>query len=280
MVWTKLPYYLAATSATLLLELVTIPASLILSQAQTTTPTPTIRDSMLARVTFEPPPGQDAPESTVGGGRRNDGQCPQERKTLNQLDVTKATDEFLTPLLPSVKVGESNKTKWGLTVSEHPTFLVYVPKTSAKAAEFTLESPDGTPIYQTTLNLTDTPGVISFSLPTTEPGLEIGKDYKWVVALVCQPRGPEDPFAEGLVRRSQADSALMSQLDKAAPIDRVALYAKYGSWYDALATLATLRRDQPNDPELVSAWKELLQLGQLDLLSGELDAIANAPLRN
>jgi hypothetical protein len=53
----------------------------------------------------------------------------------------------------------------------------------------------------------------------------------------------------------------------------VALYAKSGTWYDALANLAELRKAQPNNTEVASAWKELMQ-------GAGLDAIANAPLKN
>jgi hypothetical protein len=53
----------------------------------------------------------------------------------------------------------------------------------------------------------------------------------------------------------------------------VALYAKSGVWYEASANLAALRKAQPNDPEVASAWKELLE-------TAGLDAIANATLNN
>lgn len=263
MAWKKLPQYLVPLSAPLLLELIAIPHSLTIAQAQTKTPTQTLSDYRLAGVTFEPPPGEPAPTMTIGGGRRNDGQCPQERKNQGQSSV-KSADQLLTLLLPSNKLG--------FTIVERPTFMVYVPKTSAKAAEFTLEDGDGKPIYQATQDLTGTPSVIAFSVPINQPALEIGKDYKWVVSMVCQPRGPEDPFAEGLVRRIKPNSALTSQLDKAAPLERVNLYAKNGAWYEALTSLAKLRNSQPNDPKLVSAWGELLQ-------SAGLDAIATAPVK-
>jgi hypothetical protein len=76
---------------------------------------------------------------------------------------------------------------------------------------------------------------------------------------------------EALIRRIQPDSSL-SQLSQAKPLDQVAMYAKSGSWYDALANLAELRKDQPNDADVASAWKELMQ-------AAGLEAIANAPLK-
>lgn len=50
--------------------------------------------------------------------------------------------------------------------------------------------------------LTGTPGIVSISLAATAPDLEMGKDYKWIVALACQSGEltPEDPFVEALIR--------------------------------------------------------------------------------
>jgi hypothetical protein len=90
--------------------------------------------------------------------------------------------------------------------------------------------------------------------------------------VVCESGSPEDSYVVGSVRRIQPDSSL-SQIDQAQPLDKVALYAKSGVWFDAVANLATLRKDQPNDPKVASAWENLLK-------GAGLGAIANAPLKN
>lgn len=218
------------------------------------------------RVTFDPPPDQPAPKVTIGGGRRDNDKCPQDREPANQPSGTKTAEQLLTLLVPT-------SSKLGLTVSPHPTFLVYVPQTSASSVVFTLENQQGEGIYKTKQDLKGTPGIVSFKLPTTAPPLAIGQDYKWVVSMVCQPAGPRDPFAEGVVRRVQPNAELASQLNKAQPIDRVALYAKAGIWQEATADLASLRQSQPQNAELTTAWKDLLQ-------SVGLDAVSSAPLKN
>ena len=48
-----------------------------------------------------------------------------------------------------------------------------------------------------------------------------------------------------------------------------ALYAQAGIWYEALATLAELRRSKPNDSVLISAWESLLQSVGLDTVAKE-----------
>ena len=267
MVRTKLPRYLVALSAPVLLAIVSIPSFLATVQAQTKTPMQTTGVRRLKQVTFEPRKDQPAPTVTVGGGRRNDGKCSQEGQASGQSTTeAKSLDQLLTLLL------RSPVTDPQLTVSAHPTFLVYLPQTSAKAMELKLEDSDGKEIYHTTLNLSGTPGIVSIQLPTNAPELEIGKDYKWLVSMVCGSGGPEDSFVDGSVRRIQADSTL-SQIAQAKPLDKVALYAKNGVWFDAVANLAALRKAQPNDPQVASAWKELLQ-------GAGLDAIANALLKN
>ena len=267
MVWTKLLQSLVALSAPLLLELVMIPAFLTTAQAQTKTPTQTPSASRLKQVTFEPRKDQPAPTVTVGGGRRNRGTCSAQDTKASEQSTTeaKSLDQLLTPLL------RSPVTDPQLTISARPTFLVYVPQTSAKGLELTLEQ-DGKGIYQTTMNLTGTPGIVSISLPATAPELEIGKDYKWLVSVVCESGSPEDSYVVGSVRRIQPDSSL-SQIDRAQPLDKVALYAKSGVWFDTVANLATLRKAQPNDPQVASAWENLLK-------GAGLEAIANAPLKN
>lgn len=267
MIWTKLPRYFLLLSASLLLELVINPGLLITAQAQTRTPTRTSPAPRRKPVTFEPRKDQPAPRTTVGGGRRNDGRCSQDRPaSVQSTTEAKSLDQLLTPLL------RSPITDPQLTVSPRPTFLVYVPQTSAQAMELALEDNNGKGIYKTALNLPGTPGIVSINLPADAPELEMGKDYKWLVSMVCESGAVEDSFVAGSVRRVEADSTL-SQVDWAQSLEKVALYAKSGVWFDTVATLAALRKAQPNDPEVASVWEDLLN-------DAGLGAIANAPLKN
>jgi Domain of Unknown Function (DUF928) len=219
-----------------------------------------ISTSVAKKVTFEPPKGLPAPVVTAGGGRRGGGKCG----VSHSSDSVTTVDNKLTPLLPSGKLG--------ITTSPNPTFMVYVPQSSAKAIEFTLENQKGDGIYQTTVNLQSTPAVVSVPLPKDEGQLEVGKDYKWIVSLQCQPSSTGDPFESGLVRRIQLDISLTKKLNAAKPLDKIELYGKSGVWFEAVGNLAALRRDQPKNPQLHQAWKDLLE-------SVGLDSIANAPLQ-
>jgi hypothetical protein len=160
----------------------------------------------------------------------------------------------------------------GLTLAERPTFLVYVPQTSAQTAEFSLFDQNNKGIYQTTFALTDTPGIVSFTLPSNAPPLEVGKNYTWFFALICDPKNRRrDRVVRGEIRRTQLDSVQMRQIEQAEPRQRVSLYREADIWYESMSTLLDLQQSQPNDPNLAVTWKELLQ-------SGGLDATAVQPL--
>ncbi|MBD1834244.1 DUF928 domain-containing protein [Cyanobacteria bacterium FACHB-472] len=195
------------------------------------------------------------PDETTGGGTRDGGRCPQDALT---------SEPPLTALSPV--------TQPGLTVAERPTFLAYVPQTTAQTAEFSLFDQNNQGIYQTTFALTNTPGIISFSLPPNAPPLEIGKDYTWSFAIICDPKKRlQDHFVRGRIRRIKLDSALMNQIEKATPKERVFLYRTADVWYEAVYTLFELQRSKTAEPSMSAAWKELLN-------SSGLNSIATQPV--
>lgn len=190
---------------------------------------------------FRPRQGIGAPPRTGGGGRRN------------ELCVS-SSEKPLTALTPRNQVG--------LTVSESPTFFGYIPKSSAKAGEFILMNQSNRVIYRTSFEIPSQPGIVSINLPAKElPPLEVGKMYQWYLVLVCNPddRSDDEISAAGWIQRTQSSQALVNQLQTATPSTRPAVYAADGIWYEALASLVALRREQPNDPKLVSDWEKLLK---------------------
>jgi hypothetical protein len=60
----------------------------------------------------------------------------------------------------------------------------------------------------------------------------------------------------------------MEQFEAATPIDRIALYAANGLWYDAIATLATLRRESPDNVIATNQWTALLESVGLSEFAG------------
>jgi len=211
------------------------------------------------KVTFRPRKGQPAPKTTLGGGRRHRGVCSQDVTN----SPTDAQPEHMKVLVPA----ETAAT----TMAEQPTLLVQLPKTSAVAVEVTLLDAEGIGFYQKSVSLedTETPGVLRLELTSEEAKLEKDKDYSWMVTLVCSEQGaqPEDPFAIGSIRRVEVEPDLTQKLATTAdPLERAALYAESGIWYEAIAELDALRREKPEDRAIASAWNDLLASAGLDSL--------------
>ncbi|MBF2003731.1 MAG: DUF928 domain-containing protein [Synechococcales cyanobacterium C42_A2020_086] len=204
------------------------------------------------------PPGRGLPGRREGGGTR--GAClPAQSPQPNSLP--------LTAMIPN--------TNFGLTIAEYPTLFWYVPENSAAAAEFILLDHTGTEVYQTVVPIAPQPGVIRLQLPRdgSLPPLTVGKDYQWFFALICDPLDRSaDVLTEGWIQRVEPSAALVNQLAAAAPETQPTIYARSGIWYEAIATLATLRYAQPDNTELASQWQSLLQ-------SVGLGELANQPLR-
>ena len=142
-----------------------------------------------------------------------------------------------------------------------------MPKTSAQNAEFSLRSRDGRGVYRTTVALKQTPNLISISLPTQAAPLEVGKQYTWSFAVICNPNDRvEDKFVTGTVQRTELDPTRLAKIQQTPASQRLALYQENGIWYDAIALLFELKRTQPNDSSLNTTWRELLKSGGINTM--------------
>jgi len=208
-------------------------------------------------VTFNPPRG-GAPSQTRGGASRGDIACSR--------DATSRQEQQFVALTPT--------SNYGLTLADRPTFLAYIPPTTAHEAFFVLKGEDGQVYYQNTLPIPSEGGVMRLPLPEAAPSLEVGKSYQWGMAILCSGRlRPDSPFISSWIQRTALDAALVNRLNTVSPIERAALYGANGIWYDALATLADLRMQQPENTTFSSTWETLLN-------SVELNRVATAPLLN
>lgn len=192
-----------------------------------------------------PPKGIGAPSDRTAGGTRG---C----KNINQ-QLAGTESERLTALVPVYRSKDLELVS-GLTTISHPTFWFYIPALPTVDAEFVLQDAQGQPVYESPILLSGTPGVISLSLPSTEPPLEIGKQYHWYFNIYCQRQQPPI-FVAGGIKRVSLSLKLKSQLEKAPPEKRIALFAAHGIWYDALTTAAAVRRTNQKSND----WATLLQ---------------------
>lgn len=201
------------------------------------------------------PPNRSAPTSTAAGGARSD--C-----VISDKDSV-----LITALLPGNSLP--------LTVTDQPTFYVYVPRTKAKTVEFLLRDDQDNEVYRTSLPVPTTAGIVGVQLPLNgnKTYLEAGKDYRWLFALVCKPNDRrEDVFVDGWVQRTNPSEELKKALENMKDPEKIpGVYANASIWYDALHKQAELRRQRPNDPAIAANWTALLK-------SVGLDAMVDKPL--
>ncbi len=205
------------------------------------------------------PPRRGSPPETVGGGSRG----------CSYLDAGKHKTTALIP--PSQHLA--------LTVKGNPTFFWYVPRSAAKALEFTLmDQNDQEVFYKVSLPIPQESRIVSLTLPSNseKPLLEVGKLYHWYLAMVCDPQDRTGDIAmDGWIERVdssktfvKSDLTLSDALAMASqPEEKFSLYAKAGVWHDAIATLATLRRSQPDNAAVEQGWEGLLKSVGLERFS-------------
>lgn len=256
--FSKSPLSSLALSFTLSATVLIPPVLSVKAQAQpfSTQPVKQNQQQQLLANRFQAPDG-GATRGAVGGGTRGDTVCAMGEEQP-QLPLTLLVPEG----------------KFGLTVSQYPQFLVYVPETSAAEAEFVLREVDGDYEYRTELTLPQTEGIVTLELPRTEKALEVGIEYEWMFVIVCDAdRRDKDVIDAGIVKPTELSSSQQSQIEQAEPAEQAALYAEYGIWYEAVSTLANLQCFDSNSSSLQANWQQLLTSESV-----KLDPVVTQPL--
>ncbi|GAA6622676.1 DUF928 domain-containing protein [Scytonema sp. NUACC26] len=214
---------------------------------------------LLSQVRFKPPPGQGKPKRTSGAGTRQKWLCPQDA-------ISAATSNILLDKPSAIALVPPNS-NYGLTVAERPTFLVYLPQISAKQVVLSLIE-EGTQHYsQTFFSITGKPGIVALNIPNSSPPLEVGKNYEWAVVLICGEKpSPNDPIIASWVRRVALPQPLTSQR---VSLEQANWYGEKGIWYDALTTLARIRKAQPNSKAVTGIWTNFLKSVGLEVVVTE-----------
>ncbi|MCL1474988.1 DUF928 domain-containing protein [Argonema antarcticum] len=206
-------------------------------------------------------------QSSPSGGTRG--------TTTTDSKSTGSRGDCLSKSIPLTRLVGGSKLE--STVSDRPTFWVYVPYApeEASSGEFSLQDGEKN-IYRTPFSLSRTPGIVSVTIPPTVKPLEIGKKYRWYFTLNCPQRegSPENStpaFVTGQVQRIAITSELDSQLKAAkTALERAVIYAKNGIWYDTITELGQLRLKEPENREAINAWINLFK--SEDVRLGEISA--------
>ena len=201
---------------------------------------------------YEPPGTRGAAGDRKNAGTYNrlEYDPPQRGAPGDRSDAGSRGSEELLALVPV--------NKYGWTTAEYPTFWFYLKRQTSSISTIKLELIDENQkvVYQTTLALNQTEGIMHITLPKTAPRLEIGQQYQWV--LSSGEMGNE-MHAGGWIERVALTPELASQLQQATPRQRLLIFAKNGFWYETITELAALRRANPQDTQLAADWAALLQ---------------------
>jgi hypothetical protein len=175
------------------------------------------------------------------------------------------------------------------TLSAHPTFWFYIPYRAEqlKTIEFMLlNRNERETIYQTSIKLTDKPGLIKVTLPNdSQSALAENQTYRWRLNLDCQPDRTLEPdlAIDGWVRRlpmnsqleaqleTQLEAQLEAQLRTTTEVTRI--YQDNHIWMDAIAHAADQHFANPTDVANYHSWRQILQ-------TLNLSEIAEEPLTN
>jgi hypothetical protein len=259
----------------------------ILSTFSYTLPTGVRIVSAIAAAVFKvklppPPPNRGIAGNRVGGASRVSRKDP--------IDESPNSDRRLTALVPEYKnSAEAGKYKpeltkiWGLTASEHPTIWFYIPynQDSISRIDFNLIDGDSSTkrtVFKNAIKRPTQPGLVSFSLPQTSTPLIVDRLYQWELKLTMKRQLDKEISVKGWIQKASLNRDLLDRINQ-APLDRqAALYAENGFWYDALSSLAQLRRDVPaerlrqrsQDLATIQDWQNLLK-------SIDLDKLVNKP---
>lgn len=200
---------------------------------------------------FEPPPNQDAPDSTAGGGSRP-------ANSSCHLTPSEVNDMQAIALAPQSFVG--------LSSVQSPTLWLYIPNLSISGIEISLFDQDLNGLAQTNLSKPDMPGLIPIELPENYL-LSPHQSYYWSAAMICNPnRRTEDWIVGGWIQYQPLASDT-SSVANTAPLVQIHRHLETGYWYDALAAMIPslpIQSDEATASTVEMTWGNLLQQANLN----------------
>jgi hypothetical protein len=180
--------------------------------------------------------------------------CPSSSANRINTNTFESRGNNCSSLPPIVLAPTSDKLI--TTTADYPTFLFFVPTTTARQLRFSIRErdQDRKSIYRQTFRLSGQSGILRVVLPneTNSQKLAVGQSYKWEFNIVCDPenRGIDDFLVGELKRVALVDANVPSQLT---------LWERYRAFeYDALMLLDLLRRTNPSNQQIQAEWKSWL----------------------
>ncbi len=165
----------------------------------------------------------------------------------------------VTALAPSDRETRTNiPLVWGQTTAQRPTLWFYLPysRQDGNLPTYLIIEINSGKEKKWRFSLPPKPGIVAIALPQEMP-LEAGQPYRWTLEVKCGRYGVDDVY--GWLQFTPPSTDLAQKLRTASPVQRAALYAKNGYWYDAIDQLAQLQQQQPNHSAAKELWQTLLE---------------------
>jgi hypothetical protein len=191
-------------------------------------PTPALRTGKHLPLTYKPP------AKAVAGVRH---------------DVD-AGSRGWTAKMPSVYVLAPDHT--GFTTSGHPSLFWYQSGPAGMRIEVTIIEPHKPGwVLRVGADKAEQGGIHRLPLDRYNVTLAPGVLYKWTVALVPdRANRSQDIIASDTIQRIEPGAQMATALARARGLDKAAIYAGNGIWYDALETVTDEIDAAPKDKDL------------------------------
>ena len=171
--------------------------------------------------------------------------------------------------LPSLYVLAPNHT--ALTTREQPSLFWYQTAAANTHFELTLTEPKNPkPLLKVATDKADG-GIHRVSLAKHNVTLKPGVSYKWTIAWVPDPANrSQDVIASGSIQRIEPEAKLTAALADAKGLEKAAVYAQHGIWYEALETVSNEIDAAPKNKDLHAQRAALLdQAGLKDAAASD-----------
>jgi hypothetical protein len=158
----------------------------------------------------------------------------------------------------------------GLTTAAQPTLYWYASTPCTARFEVALIDEEGIePLVDVDTEGGKTAGIRHLNLEDHGVSLQPGVTYQWSVALVADGGScPSGLVASGVIERVVPDERLASRIKDSSGVNRVAVLAGEGIWYDALHELSSLIAESPEDGSLPAIRDDLLKQVGLQVVTG------------
>jgi len=141
----------------------------------------------------------------------------------------------------------------GLTVSEQPSLCWYLSGKARTRLGITInDETSSKPLLEKEFDDGSEGGIRCISLSSYGVSLFPGIEYQWFAAIIHDPeQRSKDVVSSGMIKRIAPEKELSARLASTRDeLEKIAIYASEGIWYDALFSLSGLIEKKPGDKKL------------------------------